>query len=245
MTNKKNKEKFENAVKPFFYPSAQCYIAYSPNNKLSPKAKFSALTTEQVKAKFGFELLCDDLMKSVRKAEEFRFEKEIITIFPETLKEEITAYGIETNTLNLFVLHKISSKLGFGISTYSALKKGTIVAEYVGERKPSDIKIADSSYLLLNNDGTNIDAKDYGNVARFFNHCPSDHTNEQVMTANLMILPWKVSETLTKVFFVTLRDIKEFEPLCWDYGDKFRFDREVELLNAETYLPMDGFKYEL
>lgn len=238
MKSKKNKEKLENSVKLFFHSAEHCYIIYSPSKKLSKEAKFVPLDVGKVKARFGFELLCDDLPKSVKEAEKFRLEQNISAKFPKSLAD-IESYGIEGNTLNLFVLHKTSTKMGYGISTYSALKKGVVVAEYVGERKSSDTKTADSTYLLLNNDGTDIDAKDYGNVARFFNHCPNEHSNKQVMTANLAIVPWPVSENLTKVFFVTLRDIKAFEPLCWDYGDKYGFEDNIELLNGKTYLPMN------
>ena len=241
---KRDKNTFEKSVKPFYHASDTCHIFYSPSKILSSKSQISPLTTKQVKNTFKFELLCDDLLKSVKDAENFRFEQKTTTPFPNALKD-LSSYAIETNTLDLFVLHKISSKIGFTISTYSALKKGAIIAEYVGERKPSYVKNADSSYVFLNNDGTNIDGKDYGNVARFFHHCPNDHTDKQVMTANLMSLPWKVSETVTKIFFITTRDIKPFEPLCWDYNDKFGFDQDVELLNGETYLPMTKSHEEL
>jgi hypothetical protein len=237
---------FEKSVKPFYHNSEECYIVYSPSQILSSKSKFSVLTTKKVKHDFGFELLCDDLAKSVKEAENFRFKQKITHDFPVSLsKEGVKSYGIETNTKKLFILHKISSKIGFTISTYSALKKGMIIAEYVGERKDSNTKIIDSSYVYLPYDGTKIDAKDYGNVARFFHHCPSDHTDKQVMTANLATIGWDVSETLKKVFFITIRDIKAFEPLCFDYNDKYAFAHEVELLNAETYLPITEFKEDL
>ena len=237
---------FYHISKEFYHDSKECNIIYSPDQILSSKSQFYIAEAKQVKNKFGFELLSDDLSKFVREAENFRFKQDITHSFPKNLIEKgIKSYGVETNTRDLFVVHKISAKIGFAISTYSALKEGMIVAEYVGERKPSDIKISDTTYLALNDDGTNIDAKDYGNVARFFHHCPSDHTDKQVMTANIAILPWQVSETLTKLFFMTTRDIKAFEPLCWDYNDKYAFDHEVELLNAETYLPITESHNEL
>jgi SET domain-containing protein len=249
----KKQSTYEKSVKPFYHISKEfhhgsnkCNIIYSPDRILSSKSQFSIAEAKQMKNKFGFKLLCDDLSKSVKEAESFRFKQDITHSFPKNLIEKgIKSYGVETNTRDLFVVHKISAKIGFAISTYSALKEGMIVAEYVGERKPSDIKISDTTYLVLNDDGTKIDAKDYGNVARFFHHCPSDHTDKQVMTANIAILPWQVSETLTKIFFITIRDIKEFEPLCWDYNDKYAFDHEVELLNAETYLPITESHNEL
>jgi len=62
----------------------------------------------------------------------FRFEQKITHVFPKSIVEKgIKSYGIETNTRDLFIVHKISSKIGFGISTFSALKEGEIVAEYV------------------------------------------------------------------------------------------------------------------
>jgi hypothetical protein len=235
--DKKKEKVFEDAVKPFFHPSKECYLIYSPNIRLTSDSKYLALTPKKIEAKHGFKLLCDDLKKSVREAENFRFKQGFTTPIPSAIKE-LTHYSIELGTLNLFVLHKSSSKMGLGIATYSALSKGLVVAEYVGERKDSHIKISENSYVFLNNDGTNIDANKYGNVARFFNHCPYEHSNEQVLTANLAVVPWQVSATVTKVFFLTISDIKAFEPLCWDYGDKYKFDFDVELLNAEAYLPI-------
>lgn len=242
----KSVEPFYHNSKEFYHGSNECNIIYSPDRILSSKSQFSIAEAKQMKNKFGFKLLCDDLLKSVREAESFRFKQDITHSFPKHLIEKgIKSYKVETNTRELFVLHKISEKIGFAISTYSALKKGMIIAEYVGERKSSDIKISDTTYLVLSNDGTNIDAKNYGNVARFFHHCPHEHVDKQVMTANIAMLPWQVSETLIKPFFMTTRDIKAFEPLCWDYNDKYAFDHDVELLNAETYLPMTEFKDEL
>jgi hypothetical protein len=240
-TTKKDNNVFAKSVKPYYYNTDQCFIYYSSSKVLSSQSQFSVLTPEKIKSKFGFEFLCNDLLKSVRDAESFRSEKDIKTLFPKELINKVDSYGIETNTMNLFVLHKLSSKIGFGISTYAALKKGMVIAEYVGERKDAHIKIEDTSYLLINDDGTNIDGKDYGNAARFFHHCPSEHADEQVMTANLAIVPWKTSETVTKVFFITTRDIKAFEPLCWDYGDKFNFEHDVELLNSQSYEPLIDF----
>ena len=213
---------------------------------MSANSDYSALTPQQVKAKFGFQLLCEDLSKSVKETEKFSRENNITHSFPLSLKDIIKSYRIETNTLNLFVLHKTSSKMGFGISTYSALPKASIVAEYVGEMKNWDTKINDTTYLFLNTiDHIKVDSKDFGNVARFFNHCPQEHHDDRVLTANLQPLGWKASETSTKIFFMTLRDIKAFEPLCWDYGDSYNFSHSVELLNAETYLPITEFNQEL
>ena len=96
---------FEKSVKPFYHNSEECYIVYSPGQILSSKSKFSVLTTKKVKHDFGFELLCDDLAKSVKEAENFRFKQKITLDFPVSLsKEGVKSYGIETNTKNLFYI---------------------------------------------------------------------------------------------------------------------------------------------
>ena len=229
-------ERFKNSVKPFFYPSDKCYITYSQSNKLSNEAELLALTPQQVKEKFGFELLCDDLEKSTKEKHDC-FEYAIKQVFSSSLKG-VPSYSIKANTLDSFVLHQTSTKTGFGISAATTLERGAIIAEYVGERKFSFG--GDSTYLVLTNHGKkDIDAKDYGNVARFFNHCPSKHPNKQVLTANVQ--PIGCSDAgETKLFFVALRDIKPFEPICWDYLEFYDFGSGIELLNAKTYLPMVG-----
>lgn len=158
-TNKKDNSVFEKSVKPYYYNTDKCFIYYSSSKVLSSQSKFSVLTPEKIKNKFGFEFLCNDLLKSVRDAESFRSEKNIKTLFPKNIAKEIYSYGIETNTMDLFVLHKISSKIGLTISTYAALKKGMVIVEYVGERKDAHIKIEDTSYLLINDDGTTYRCK--------------------------------------------------------------------------------------
>lgn len=240
---KKTDSKFEKAVKPYYHPSSDdCFIIYSSKEKLSLDGDFTALKVKNVKKQFGFELLCSDLLKSVDEAGDYYREKEMIPDLPKLLYAGKTPDALPdsyTNTNTLFILHKTTSKMGFGISASSDMHKGYIIAEYIGER----ITLAsntDSIYYYLNNEGTaNIDAKNYGNVARFFNHCPNEHHNKQVLTANIGALEWKVSETLTKVFFITLRDIKAFEPICWDYGDDYNFHQGVELLDSNTYFPIN------
>ncbi len=40
------------------------------------------------------------------------------------------------------------------------------------------------------------------------------------------------------LFFITIRDIKAFQPQCYDYGNKYTHSDNIELLNTITYLPM-------
>lgn len=237
MSKKQKDQKFDTAVKPYYYPKEHCFIVYSASTKLSKQASFEVLSTQQVKKKFGFNLLCDDFNKSARQAEKYMMENNLGRV-PQKFFDDMPEYTIEGGDTNkFFILHNTSAKSGFGISTYSPLPKFHVLAEYVGERKDY-YKFSDNTYALLSGDGTKIDSKDYGNAARFFNHCPDEHDNPNVLTANLILLMWKSSDKLTKGFFVTTREIKAFEPLCWDYGARYNFGQEVELLDAKTYQPL-------
>ena len=66
---KKNDQRFENSVKPYYHPSEDgCFLVYSPTKKISPKTEFVAYQVDQVKAKFGLNLICGDLTKSTNEA---------------------------------------------------------------------------------------------------------------------------------------------------------------------------------
>lgn len=127
--------------------------------------------------------------------------------------------------------------MGLEVVSGGNLGKSVVVAEYLGERLSANSLPSDSTYLI-NDNPIYIDAKYYGNIARFFNHCPFEHSNPNVLTANVVAVSWQASETLTKIFFITTREIKEFEPICWDYGSKYKFDHPVELVDANTYGPL-------
>lgn len=239
MSNKKKIDKtYSTSVKPYYYPAQQqCYILYSRDNKLSEESKFTQVGPTETKESLGFNLLCDDLVKSTTQTYNYIFTNNAPYKVLDSLGEEI--YTPIPNILDFLVLHPTSLKMEFGVSTNSALPKGRIIAEYIGERKNSYIKITDKTYVALTNDGKDIDAKDYGNVARFFNHCPNIHDNPNVLTANLALLVQPASKTLEKLYLVTIRDIKEFEPLCWNYGSKYNFAESPVLLDKETYLPIN------
>lgn len=228
---KKSKKIFEQSVKPFFYPLNECYITYSQN--ISEMTNFTKLSPKQVKTKFKFELLCDDLKKSAEEDGDC-FKTNIKKIFSKS-SDVAPPHSIIENTLDSFILHSLSKKIGFGISSNTIIKKGSIIAEYVGART-KDI-FSDYKYLILTNNRHDIDAKDYGNAARFFNHCPSTHHNKEVLTANVQAMGCSDKQK-TKVFFVALRDIKPLEPICWDYLDSYDFSGGLELINATTYLPI-------
>jgi SET domain-containing protein len=135
-------------------------------------------------------------------------------------------------------VHKLSKKPGYGIYSAASPNKEVFIAEYVGEKIPSQCSTIDSSYVYLTDDNTYVDAESYGNVTRFINHCPHNHTNEDVMTAKLAVVLPELSKNVKMIFFITIRDIKAFQPLCYDYGNKYTHNDNIELLNTRTYLPM-------
>jgi hypothetical protein len=240
-------KKFENSVKPYYHssPSNECFVVYSPEKKLSLKTEFVGLSIKDVKKKFGFDLICGDLTKSTNEAFRYIADNNILLTFAASLEPFINDNGIfehYSNTHENLILHPSQSKMGLEVVSGGELKKGFVLAEYLGERlSPYDL-VADSTYFLSDvPNNVYIDAKYYGNIARLFNHCPHEHSNPNVLTANLDLVAWQASENLTRMFFITTRDIETFEPICWDYGSKYQFNHPMELLDVKTYLPIESY----
>lgn len=100
------------------------------------------------------------------------------------------------------------------------VQSGDFVAEFVGEicKFDSD-NMTKMDYMFklyeLNHDSYCLDATNYGNIGRFFNH-----------SCDPNIRPIRVSYDhndfrFPNVAFFALRDIAPFEELTYDYGDTF------------------------
>ncbi|KAI4501270.1 hypothetical protein M0802_003643 [Mischocyttarus mexicanus] len=119
-----------------------------------------------------------------------------------------------------FQLFRTQGK-GWGLRTLRHIPKGTYVCEYVGEiisDSEADHR-EDDSYLfdLDNRDGETycIDARRYGNIARFINHSCAPN-----------LLPVRVFVEhqdlhFPRIAFFANRDIEADEELGFDYGEKF------------------------
>ncbi|XP_034948298.1 histone-lysine N-methyltransferase EHMT1 [Chelonus insularis] len=119
-----------------------------------------------------------------------------------------------------FQLFRTKGK-GWGLKTLRHVPKGTYVCEYVGEiisDSEADHR-EDDSYLfdLDNRDGETycIDARRYGNLARFINHSCAPN-----------LLPVRVYVEhqdlhFPRIAFFANRDIEADEELGFDYGEKF------------------------
>ncbi|XP_006614809.1 histone-lysine N-methyltransferase EHMT2 isoform X2 [Apis dorsata] len=119
-----------------------------------------------------------------------------------------------------FQLFRTKGK-GWGLRTLRHIPKGSYVCEYVGEiisDSEADHR-EDDSYLfdLDNRDGETycIDARRYGNIARFINHSCAPN-----------LLPVRVFVEhqdlhFPRIAFFANRDIEADEELGFDYGEKF------------------------
>lgn len=261
MTKSKKNTRYKKNVAPYYFKAPECYMLYTEDAVITQdESRYKFLSPNYVKQKFGFNLLCDNLGKTVQEAQKFLGDKNTGVTYGEA--------SYEMNQMAFLAVHKLPGNIGYGVSSYAKLHKKHIIAEFVGERKPYGSKDFSKEYGFLtkrlsynvewrNTDGevtfesndfdskiANIDPKTYGNIARFFNHCPQTHENEEVLTANLDITVWPVSSTMARVFLVTNREIKAGEPLCWDYGPTYEHG-DVVLLNGQTFLPIEEAKGDL
>ncbi|KAJ2489391.1 hypothetical protein IWW37_004013 [Coemansia sp. RSA 2050] len=116
---------------------------------------------------------------------------------------------------------------GWGVVTKNRLKKGTFVAEYVGEVITSDEaesrgfkdKPQGETYLFdLDQEFVNdacdfsIDAKTHGNISRFFNHSCSPNMNTRSIYIEHR------DPRLHRLAIFTTRDVKAGEELTIDYS---------------------------
>ncbi|XP_068231121.1 uncharacterized protein G9a isoform X2 [Palaemon carinicauda] len=130
---------------------------------------------------------------------------------------------------NRVVQHGISAHMqlfktdgkGWGVRALKTIQKGSYVCEYVGEII-TDLEAdqrEDDSYLfdLDNRDSETfcIDARGYGNIARFINHlCEPNLTPVKVFIDHQDL-------TFPRIAFFANRDIEADEELGFDYGEKF------------------------
>ncbi|XP_076436857.1 uncharacterized protein LOC143276258 isoform X2 [Babylonia areolata] len=110
---------------------------------------------------------------------------------------------------------------GWGVRSLMDIPKGTFICEYIGELisdQEADRR-EDDSYLfdLDNKDGDTycLDARKYGNVARFINHlCEPNLVPVKVFVEHQDL-------RFPRICFFSSRNIKAYEELGFDYGEKF------------------------
>ncbi|XP_051167228.1 histone-lysine N-methyltransferase EHMT2 [Leptopilina boulardi] len=127
---------------------------------------------------------------------------------------------VQHGTTQRFQLFRTKEK-GWGLRTLKHIPKGTYVCEYVGEiisDSEADHR-EDDSYLfdLDNRDGETycIDARRYGNVARFINHSCAPN----LLPVRLFVEHQDLH--FPRIAFFANQNIEADEELGFDYGEKF------------------------
>ena len=235
------------------------FILYSDDYPLSKNSEVITLNVNEVEDRFGFLLINNTLKSSIDEGLAFVKENNA-GISYNILNSLPLLHNYEKN----LVLHKVSQEVGYGVSTLNKIPHHTILLEYAGERvgylepfikdaiygyathQSPIISFLDAaglidqeSYDLYANTSSLIVLKDYGNIGRFFNDCPPPPTNVLSANVGMIQVPVSVEPLLIKAYLVTTRDIKEFEPLCWEYGENYEFQKRI-VFDAQTYLPITG-----
>jgi histone-lysine N-methyltransferase SETMAR len=115
------------------------------------------------------------------------------------------------------------------VRTLEQIGAGAFVIDYLGEliglneavvRFEHRQALNESNYILVLREyfsgGSNqatittcIDARDYGNMARFINHS---------CEPNLIVLPWRIDNVIPHAVLFAIRDINPMEELSYDYN---------------------------
>ncbi|CAH1999344.1 unnamed protein product [Acanthoscelides obtectus] len=133
-----------------------------------------------------------------------------------TCKNRLVQKGIQQR----FQLYKTEYK-GWGVKTLRFIPKGSYVCEYIGEiltDVEANSRDEDDFLFDLDNkdvDSYCVDAKRYGNFARFINHSctPNLHPVKVFIDHQDLRFP--------RIAFFALKDIAAEEELSFDYGHKF------------------------
>ena len=124
--------------------------------------------------------------------------------------------------LNRFELRYINPKIGFGLFSRERIKKGEVLFPYYG-KKHSEQTMANYKFGAgLDCLNLSIDAREFGNLARFINHAPQAGTNASPLwlDANLLAEYFYLTGQQIILFSAT-RDIEPGEHLLLDYGALF------------------------
>lgn len=121
-------------------------------------------------------------------------------------------------------LRYINHFIGFGVFARQDLSKGACITFYYGMKKLKPQKMNYFFHPKLDSLNMGIDAREFGNIARFINHAPdSEDSPSSFSTANLITKSYNIFGIEVMALFA-LRDIKKGEQLLFDYSRKY-FDQ--------------------
>ncbi|MDI9819279.1 MULTISPECIES: SET domain-containing protein-lysine N-methyltransferase [unclassified Legionella] len=147
----------------------------------------------------------------------------------------------QSDDFKKYELRYINSLIGCGVYSRKLIREGEAVCVYYG-KKSSD-PINKRYYFNPEIDVLNlgVDAREYGNIARFVNHAPaSDNSDCSLIKANL-VAKRDVLNGIENIVYYALRDIIKGEQLLIDYGveyfehmEPFRFTPDGTLVSVEN-----------
>ena len=113
-----------------------------------------------------------------------------------------------------FLLKPQRSGAGVGLFTYSPIRKGECVAEYVGRVISKEEEYTNNSkYLFEIHSRKTIDGRSRENLARYINHSCRPNCEAEIRQG--------------RVFIMARRNIKAGEELFYDYGKEY-FDEHIK-----------------
>ncbi len=170
------------------------------------------------------------------------------------IKEEVNAYFARAESL-IGIRTALEQQLGYEAYAMSDIKKGKLVAIYLGRYTPRTVKdintdqIVDlinskSLYTFRIDDNYVIDAGQYGNEARFIQHLPKADDVPESIRHNIAIenlRPVLIGGTLPFVYFYASTDIKAGALLGFNYGLDYweKQNKEPILFQAGTSTQID------
>ncbi|GAB0097140.1 histone-lysine N-methyltransferase EHMT1 [Sergentomyia squamirostris] len=130
-------------------------------------------------------------------------------------KNRVVQNGIK---VSMEVFNVIGDRREWGVRTLQDIRKGTFIAEYIGEllsNTEADRREVDSYFFGFDLSEYCVDGNYFGNVSRFFNHSCSPN-----------MIPIRVyfdhhDMRFPKIAFFTTRNIAAKEELTFDYGKNF------------------------
>ncbi len=137
--------------------------------------------------------------------------------------EALLAQSYQPCCLNRFELRYISPKIGFGVFCRERIKKNDVVFFYGGKKRIHDDDHEKYAFQCqLDSLKMYIDAREFGNIARFVNHAPNPTANPHpsLLEANIHSSSHYL-QSMEVIVFAANRDILEGEQLLVDYGKKF------------------------
>lgn len=121
---------------------------------------------------------------------------------------------MKKKTANQFDLRVKRTKSGLGLVSFSFVKKGSTVIEYIGHRVTKGVgNTLHNKYVFNVNKNTDIDGSPRWNKARYINHACRPNC--------------EAIERKSRIFIVAKRDIKAGEELSFDYGKDY-FDEYIK-----------------